>query len=113
MMSTATRQAPLPGPQLFPRVIVDWDEKGFPLLAHECPQPKCGALALILNEWDAIECLTCSWREFGPDSPRADDSKWPDESCADDSGDSDDSEWAEYTPALVTVTLGALGRSVL
>lgn len=57
------------GPELFPRVVIDRDELGYPLLAHDCPT--CGALALIINEWDAVECLSCSWREFGPDSPRA------------------------------------------
>lgn len=59
------------GPQLFPRVIADHDELGYPLLAHDCPF--CGATALIISEWNAVECLTCSWREFGPDSPRASD----------------------------------------
>ena len=62
------------GPQLFPRVIAERDELGYPLLAHECPA--CCAMALILNEWDAVECLTCSWREFGPDSPRATYRDW-------------------------------------
>lgn len=59
------------GPAPFPRVIIDRDEKGFPCLAHDCPF--CDATALIVNEWDAVECLSCSWREFGPDSPRARD----------------------------------------
>jgi hypothetical protein len=63
-----------------PRAIIGWDEKGFPCLAGDCPQ--CGAAALILNEWDAIECLTCSWQEIEPDDPRADYSKWPDRSRA-------------------------------
>jgi hypothetical protein len=63
--------AETPGPALFPRVVIDRDEKGFPCLAHDCPF--CGATALIVNEWNAVECLTCSWREFGPDSPRAAD----------------------------------------
>ena len=62
-----------------PRTIADWDEKGFPLLASECPNPECGASALILNEWDAIECLSCSWQQFTHDAPSADYSKWPDE----------------------------------
>ena len=61
-----------------PRHIVGYDEKGFPCLGDDCP--RCGATALIINEWDAAECLSCSWREFGPDSSRADYSKWPDES---------------------------------
>jgi hypothetical protein len=62
-----------------PRTIADWDELGFPLLAYGCPDPECGASALILNEWDAIECLTCSWRQFTHDAPSADYGKWPDE----------------------------------
>ena len=57
------------GPRLFPRVIADRDELGYPLLADECPL--CDAFALIINEWDAVECLTCSWREFEPDGLRA------------------------------------------
>ena len=57
------------GPRLFPRVIGEYDELGYPLLNHDCPF--CGALALIINEWDAVECLTCSWREFEPDGLRA------------------------------------------
>lgn len=68
------------GPQLFPRVIGDHDELGYPLLNHECPA--CEALALIINEWDAIECLTCSWREFEPDSPRAAFRDWEGEFAA-------------------------------
>ena len=59
------------GPRLFPRLVADRDELGYPLLAHSCPF--CDAMALIINEWNAVECLTCSWREFGPDSPRAAD----------------------------------------
>lgn len=62
------------GPQLFPRVIATYDELGYPLLADDCPF--CAAMALIINEWDAVECLTCSWREFGPDSPRATFRDW-------------------------------------
>ena len=72
-MSTIT--GPVAGPALFPRAIIGHDEKGFPCLAHDCPG--CGATALIVNEWDAVECLTCSWREFGPDSLRADYDKYP------------------------------------
>lgn len=64
------------------RYIIDWDEKGFPCLADDCPNPKCGATALIVNEWNAVECLTCAWREFEPDDPRADFSEYPDESRA-------------------------------
>ena len=66
--------------ELFPRVIGEFDELGFPLLNHDCPF--CDACALIINEWDSIECLSCAWREFGPDSARADYSKWPDEKRA-------------------------------
>ena len=62
------------GPQLFPRVWSERDELGYPLLNHECPF--CDALALIINEWDAVECLTCSWREFEVDSPRAEYIDW-------------------------------------
>lgn len=74
---TETNAAPMAGPQLFPRAIGEYDELGYPLLNHECPA--CSALALIINEWNAVECLTCTWREFGPDSPRADYGKYPDE----------------------------------
>jgi hypothetical protein len=66
--TSTSRSAPV-GPQLFPRVIADHDELGYPLLAHDCPF--CAAAALIINEWDAVECLTCAWREFEPDGPRA------------------------------------------
>jgi hypothetical protein len=67
--------AAAPGPQLFPRVHTGQrDELGYPLLADSCPV--CSAMALIINEWDAAECLTCSWREFGPDSPRATFRDW-------------------------------------
>lgn len=66
------------GPQLFPRVIGDRDELGYPLLNHECPF--CTALALIINEWDAVECLTCSWREFEPGNSRATFRDWENES---------------------------------
>lgn len=67
------------------RHIIGYDDLGFPCLGNPCPA--CSATALIINEWDAIECLTCSWREFGPNSARADFGKWPDESraTADDS----------------------------
>jgi hypothetical protein len=64
------------GPQPFPRIVGDHDELGYPLLDAPCPQLRCGAMALIINEWDAVECLTCSWREFGPDSPRATFRDW-------------------------------------
>ena len=70
----------LPAPVPHPRHIIGYDEKGFPCLGDDCP--RCAATALIINEWNAAECLSCSWREFGPDSPRADYSKWPDESRA-------------------------------
>jgi hypothetical protein len=46
------------------RLAIGRDEKGFAMLADDCPG--CGAAALIINEWDAIECLSCSWREFEP-----------------------------------------------
>ena len=62
------------------RRIIGYDDKGFPCLGSDCPE--CGAVALIINEWDATECLSCSWREFGPDDDRADYSNWPDESRA-------------------------------
>lgn len=62
------------------RHVIDYDDKGFPCLGSDCPE--CNATALIINEWDAVECLSCSWREFGPDDARADYSKWPDESRA-------------------------------
>ena len=68
------------GPALFPRVIGEYDELGYPLLNHDCPF--CGATALIINEWDAVEYLTCSWREFGPDSPRAAFRDWESEFAA-------------------------------
>lgn len=87
------------GPQLFPRIVADHDELGYPLLAHDCPF--CGAVALIINEWNAIECLTCSWREFGPDGDRADYDKYPIEMEDDEA------------PALAAVTLSLLGRSGL
>lgn len=90
-----------------PRTIADWDEKGFPLLASECPNPECGAYALILNEWDAIECLSCSWQQFTHDAPSADCDKWPDEAYA------TDPDWTDQGPAVATVTLGALGSSAL
>ena len=64
-------------PALFPRIWSERDELGYPLLNHDCPF--CSALALIINEWDAVECLTCSWREFGPDSPRATFRDWESE----------------------------------
>jgi hypothetical protein len=58
------------GPELLPRPVCgEYDELGYPLL--DLPCPVCSAMALIINEWDAVECLTCAWREFGPDSPRA------------------------------------------
>lgn len=62
------------GPAPFPRSWSERDELGYPLLDDECPS--CGALAMIINEWDAPECLTCSWREFGPDSHRATFRDW-------------------------------------
>jgi hypothetical protein len=63
------------GPQPFPRVPTDdRDELGYPFLDDDCPV--CGAAAVIINEWDAAECLTCSWREFGPNSPRATFRDW-------------------------------------
>jgi hypothetical protein len=46
------------------RVIAGHDDKGFAMLADDCPG--CGATALIINEWDAIECLSCTWRESEP-----------------------------------------------
>jgi hypothetical protein len=49
------------------RVVTGLDDKGFACLADDCPG--CGATALIINEWDAIECLACSWREFEPPAP--------------------------------------------
>lgn len=65
-----TMQQALIGPALLPRTRSgERDELGYPLLDYGCPF--CAAMALTINEWDAIECLTCSWREFGPDSPRA------------------------------------------
>jgi hypothetical protein len=83
------------------RYIIDWDDKGFPCLADDCPDPKCGATALIINEWNAIECLSCSWREFEPDDARADYDKWPDESRA------IDPEWTGNPPrGRVTAVLG-------
>ena len=57
--------------QPVPRIVIGHDEKGFPCLADDCPQ--CSATALIINEWNAVECLSCSWREFEPDDPRAAD----------------------------------------
>jgi hypothetical protein len=81
------------------RVIIDYDELGFPCLAEDCPE--CGATALIVNEWDAGECLTCSWREFGPDDDRADYDKYPVEMDADAAAE------------VVTVMFGLLGRSGL
>jgi len=48
------------------RMINGHDELGFACLADECPTPKCGAAALIINEWDTAECLSCGWRESGP-----------------------------------------------
>ena len=86
-----------------PGTIADYDELGFPLLAHECPNPKCGAMALILNEWNAIECLTCSWLSFDQDSPSADYSKWPDETYA------TDPEWTDQEPRLVDTIVVADG----
>jgi hypothetical protein len=67
------------GPALFPRVIIGYDEKGFPCLADDCPE--CTATALIVNEWNAVECLSCSWREFEPDSPRASDAAPLESTC--------------------------------
>lgn len=46
------------------RLVIDRDEKGFACLEADCPE--CGATALIVNEWDAAECLSCTWREFEP-----------------------------------------------
>jgi hypothetical protein len=43
--------------------LVGYDEKGFACLDEQCPG--CKARALIINEEDAAECLTCSWREEG------------------------------------------------
>ena len=87
------------------RVIIDYDEQGFPCLADDCPE--CGATALIVNEWNAIECLTCTWREFGPDDDRADYDKWPDEAYVIDTDGPDEA------PELATAMLGLLGRSGL
>ena len=83
-----------------PRYIASYDEKGFPLLAHRCPNPECGALALILNEWDAIECLSCSWCQFTHDAPSADCGKWPDEAYA------TDPDWQEPRPVDTVVAAG-------
>lgn len=83
-----------------PRRIADWDEKGFPLLAAECPNPACGASALILNEWDAIECLSCTWCQFTHDAPSADASRWPDAAYA------TDPEWQESRPVDTVVAEG-------
>ena len=84
------------------RVIIDYDEQGFPCLADDCPE--CEATALIVNEWNAIECLTCTWREFGPDDDRADYDKYPDETRA--------TYYAE-APEVAAAVLGLLGRSGL
>jgi hypothetical protein len=64
-------------------------------------------MAVILNEWDAAECLTCSWRQFEPDDPTADYSRWPDESRA------TDPEWTDQAPGLAAAVIGLLGRSGL
>jgi hypothetical protein len=90
------------------RHVIDWDDKGFPCLADDCPDPKCGATALIINEWNAVECLSCSWREFEPDDARADYDKWPDESRA------IDPEWTAAPPRRrMTAVLAAIARAVL
>jgi hypothetical protein len=99
-MTAATLPVPFIPP---PRTIADWDEKGFPLLASECPNPACGASALILNEWDAIVCLSCSWCQFTHDTPSADCSKWPDETYA------TDPEWTDQAPRLVDTVVVAGG----
>jgi hypothetical protein len=44
--------------------VMGYDEQGFQCLDEECPE--CTARALIINEWGAAECLTCSWRNFEP-----------------------------------------------
>jgi hypothetical protein len=84
------------------RVIIDYDEQGYPCLADDCP--KCGSTALIINEWNAVECLTGDWREFGPDDPRADYDQYPDETRA--------TYYAE-APELAAAVLGLIGRSGL
>jgi hypothetical protein len=86
------------------RVIIDYDEKGFPCLADDCPE--CEATALIVNEWNAVECLTCAWREFGPDDDRADDEKYPVEAYAIEDED-------DEAPELATALFGLLGGSGL
>jgi hypothetical protein len=44
--------------------LIGYDELGFACLDEECP--KCESRALIINEWDSAECLSCSWRESEP-----------------------------------------------
>lgn len=54
--------------------LAGYDENGFACLDEKCPA--CTAQALIINEADTAECLTCAWREAAT-APRPADGRTP------------------------------------